>query len=100
MATTSTMTGPYRVERVETPQGACCRLAGPGLEGGKAYPWEEVREKLQEMAELMDAIQSGRHVGDKAARGGAAFFFWTVIGGWACRRRQSQILRCAVRQIK
>jgi hypothetical protein len=77
MATTSTMTGPYRVERVETPQGACCRLAGPGLEGGKAYPWEEVREKLQEMAELMNfawrqAVRAGAARGHEAPPGGLA----------------------------
>ena len=54
MSRTSQSTGPYRVERVETPQGPRCRLTGPGLEGGKTYPWDEVREKLAEMAELMN----------------------------------------------
>ncbi len=50
----SIASGPYCVERVETPQGPRCRLAGPGLTGGKTYPWDEVREKLAEMAELMN----------------------------------------------
>jgi hypothetical protein len=46
--------GPYHVERVETPDGPGWRLAGPGLGGVKAYPWEEVRDKLREMADLMN----------------------------------------------
>ena len=46
--------GPYRVERVETADGPRWRLIGPGLTGTKAYPWEEFREKLNEMAELMN----------------------------------------------
>ena len=46
--------GHYRVERVDTPEGPAWRLAGPGLEEGKAYPWEEFREKLAEMAHLMN----------------------------------------------
>jgi hypothetical protein len=46
--------GPYRVERVATADGPRWRLSGPGLEGTKAYPWEDVREKLHEMAELMN----------------------------------------------
>jgi hypothetical protein len=50
----ATPTGPYRVERVDTPDGPRWRLAGPGLEGTKAYPWEEFRDKLQEMAQLMN----------------------------------------------
>jgi hypothetical protein len=50
----STPSGPYRVERVETPLGPRCRLAGPGLKEGKTYPWDEVCEKLREMAELMN----------------------------------------------
>ena len=46
--------GPYRVERVESPKGPAWRLAGPGLEDGKAYPYDEVREKLEEIARLMN----------------------------------------------
>ena len=46
--------GPYRVERIDTPDGPRWRLSGPGLEATKAYPWEEFREKLHEMAELMN----------------------------------------------
>ena len=46
--------GPYQVERVDTPHGPRWRLSGPGLEATKAYPWEEFREKLNEMAELMN----------------------------------------------
>jgi hypothetical protein len=46
--------GPYHVERVETPDGPCWRLSGPGLGQGKGYPWEEAKEKLGEMAKLMN----------------------------------------------
>ena len=46
--------GPYRVERVETADGPRWRLTGPGLAGTKAYPWDEFREKLGEMADLMN----------------------------------------------
>ena len=46
--------GPYQVERIDTPQGPRWRLSGPGLEATKAYPWEEFRDKLNEMAELMN----------------------------------------------
>ena len=46
--------GPYHVERLQTPQGPRWRLAGPGLEDAKSYPWEEVGEKLTEMAALMN----------------------------------------------
>ena len=42
------------MERIETVHGPRWRLSGPGLEGTKAYPWEEFREKLNEMAELMN----------------------------------------------
>jgi hypothetical protein len=50
----NTPTGPYRVERDQTPQGVRWRLAGPGLDGVKSYDWDEAREKLCEMAELMN----------------------------------------------
>ncbi len=46
--------GPYHVERIESPQGPQWRLAGPGLPPAKAYPWEEFRDKLREIAELMN----------------------------------------------
>ena len=46
--------GPYKVERVETPQGPHWRLAGPGLPPAKAYPYEEFRDKLKEIAQLMN----------------------------------------------
>jgi hypothetical protein len=46
--------GPYRVERVDTADGPAWRLVGPGLENAKLYAWEEVREKLAEMAHLMN----------------------------------------------
>ncbi|HEX8524238.1 MAG TPA: hypothetical protein VF669_18430 [Tepidisphaeraceae bacterium] len=46
--------GPYRVERVEGPKGPSWRLVGPGLEDPKAYPWDEFREKLEELARLMN----------------------------------------------
>jgi hypothetical protein len=46
--------GPYHVERLQTPRGPRWRLAGPGLDDSKSYPWEEVGEKLTEMAALMN----------------------------------------------
>jgi hypothetical protein len=46
--------GPYRVDCIATSEGRRWRLSGPGLEATKAYPWEEVGEKLNEMAELMN----------------------------------------------
>jgi hypothetical protein len=46
--------GPYHVERLDGPDGARWRLAGPGLPDTKGYPWEEAREKLGEMAALMN----------------------------------------------
>jgi|GEM_PF-5948698 len=57
-------TGPYKVERVETPQGPHWRLAGPGLPPAKAYPYEEFRDKLKEIAQLMNfAYELGRAEG-------------------------------------
>ena len=53
-APTANQPGPYRVERVDSAGGPAWRLTGPGLDDAKAYPWEEFREKLQEMAELMN----------------------------------------------
>lgn len=50
----SPLASPYRVQRVQTPDGPLWRLIGPGLEETKAYPWEEFGEKLREMAELMN----------------------------------------------
>ena len=47
-------TGPYRVEEFRTPQGARWKLVGPGLEGNHSYPWSEFREKLADLAELMN----------------------------------------------
>ena len=46
--------GPYYVEQVDTPQGPAWRLAGPGLDATRAYPWAEAREKLAELAEMMN----------------------------------------------
>ena len=54
MSAAASNPAPYRVERIDTPSGPRWRLSGPGLEGTKAYPWEEFREKLQEMADLMN----------------------------------------------
>jgi hypothetical protein len=59
--------GPYRVERVETSDGPRWRLTGPGQGGTKAYPWDEFREKLGEMADLMNFAWRQA----KAADGGA-----------------------------
>ncbi|HYE19963.1 MAG TPA: hypothetical protein VEA69_16050 [Tepidisphaeraceae bacterium] len=55
--------GPYRVDRVETPQGPHWRLAGPGLPPSKAYHGDEFRDKLAEIAHLMNfAYDQGRGV--------------------------------------
>jgi hypothetical protein len=52
---------PYFVEQVSGPDGPRWRLAGPGLGPTKAYPWAEVRDKLDELAALMNfAWQQGR----------------------------------------
>ena len=42
------------MERLETADGPRWRLVGPGLPDTKTYPWEEFRDKLNEMAELMN----------------------------------------------
>ena len=53
--------GPYRVEQVNGRHGPRWRLTGPGLEGAKAYPWQEFRDKLEELAALMNfAWRAGR----------------------------------------
>jgi hypothetical protein len=47
--------GPYHVEQVGGDDGGPrWRLAGPGLGETKAYPWAEVRDKLDELAALMN----------------------------------------------
>lgn len=47
--------GPYRVEQTPGPDGnPRWRLTGPGLGPTKAYPWAEVRDKLDELAALMN----------------------------------------------
>jgi len=46
--------GPYHVERIEGPKGPAWRLVGPGMEDQKAYPWDEVREKLDNLAKVMN----------------------------------------------
>ena len=45
---------PYRVEQIETGSGPRWRLAGPGLTGARAYPWIEFRDKLEELAAVMN----------------------------------------------
>jgi hypothetical protein len=61
----SAESGPYRVEEIRTPQGSRWRLVGPGLEGNYSYPWSEFREKLADLAELMNFAW-------KQARGGGS----------------------------
>lgn len=46
--------GPYRVEEVQTPQGLCWRLVGPGLDNTRAYPWAEAKQRLAELADMMN----------------------------------------------
>lgn len=46
--------GPYFVKRVETPNGPAWRLCGPGLDRTRAYPWDEFRDKLDDVARLMN----------------------------------------------
>ncbi|HEX8912333.1 MAG TPA: hypothetical protein VF796_08225 [Humisphaera sp.] len=45
---------PYAVEQIYTESGPAWRLVGPGLVDAKAYPWAEVREKLAELAAVMN----------------------------------------------
>ncbi len=56
MATTppSRNTGPYRVEQLDTEAGPTWRLSGPGLQDAKAYPYGEFRDKLAELAQVMN----------------------------------------------
>jgi hypothetical protein len=46
--------GPYQVERIVTSKGPAYRLTGPGLDQTKPYQDEEFREKLDELAKLMN----------------------------------------------
>ncbi|MDB5296829.1 MAG: hypothetical protein JWO31_2812 [Phycisphaerales bacterium] len=46
--------GPYRVEKLDTADGPAWRLAGPGLHDAKAYPHPEFRDKLGELARVMN----------------------------------------------
>ena len=46
--------GPYRVEQLDTDAGPAWRLAGPGLRDAKAYPHAEFRDKLGELARVMN----------------------------------------------
>lgn len=48
--------GPYQVRRIDTPAGPRWGLTGPGLDGTKTYPWDEFRDKLGQMAELMNFV--------------------------------------------
>lgn len=71
MATPKTNPGPYRVERLDGRDGPRWRLVGPGLPDTKTYPWEEFREKLNEMAELMNFAweqAEARHREDRHGR--------------------------------
>ena len=47
-------TGPYRVEQLDTDAGPTWRLSGPGLRDAKAYPYGEFRDKLAELAQVMN----------------------------------------------
>lgn len=65
--------GPYHVERIEGPGGPRWRLSGPGLDGStKAYPWDEVRDKLAQMAELMNFAWRQCEASRGGAPGGTA----------------------------
>jgi hypothetical protein len=55
---------PYRVEQIDGPAGPMWRLTGPGLDHAKPYPHPEVREKLSELATVMNfAWNEGRRRG-------------------------------------
>ena len=56
MATTppSRNAGPYRVEQLDADSGPAWRLSGPGLQDAKAYPYGEFRDKLAELAQVMN----------------------------------------------
>lgn len=58
-------TGPYHVQQTADPDGRpLWRLAGPGLGETRPYPWQEVREKLDELAAVMNfAWEQGRQAG-------------------------------------
>jgi hypothetical protein len=45
---------PYHVEQIRTDAGPRWRLAGPGLADAKSYPEADVREKLTELAAVMN----------------------------------------------
>ena len=47
-------TGPYRVEQLDSDAGPTWRLCGPGLSDAKAYPYGEFRDKLAELAQVMN----------------------------------------------
>jgi hypothetical protein len=46
--------GPYRVEQFDGPAGPRWRLTGPGLADAKGHPHPEVRERLEDLAAVMN----------------------------------------------
>lgn len=45
---------PYCVEQIDAEAGPTWRLCGPGLRDAKAYPYNEFRDKLAELAQVMN----------------------------------------------
>jgi hypothetical protein len=51
----------YRVTTLQDSQGNCYRLDGPGLQMQRLFRGDDHREKLQDMAELMNfSFEQGR----------------------------------------
>lgn len=53
-STTADPFAPYRVEQIDADDGPRWRLAGPGLRDARAYPYGEFRDKLAELARVMN----------------------------------------------
>ena len=73
MATTplSKNAGPYRVEQLDAEAGPTWRLSGPSLRDAKAYPYGEFRDKLAELAQVMNfAWHQCRLEANRSAGGG------------------------------
>lgn len=59
--------GPYRVEQFDGPAGPRWRLTGPGLNDSKGHPWQEVRERLEDLAAVMNFAWSEAIKADRPA---------------------------------
>jgi hypothetical protein len=58
----------YKVRKLERSRGDGYRLEGPGLEGERIFRSEESRERLQDIADLMNfAFEEGLRVSEASA---------------------------------